>query len=337
MEALNVELMVEHTKNASALQLEHKPIADDVKLAESVQQLRLSITSGLKDLSAAALTEAESHSDPLTLLRFLLARPGLAQATTMFLETMQWRATRGTTSLAAELHPSQWQSGSRRCEVCAAHFYGGFGGLQRSGHPFFVERLGRCDLAGFAGNAAVREVMADAYVAYMELTLRTVREATCGAGSLVRALLIIDAAGAGWSSLRHVGLLQSMSKVAVSYYPELYEPIVIVNAPSVVAAAWNLFAPFIPAETKRKISIVSSGGTRAVLEKHIAPERIPAFLVDPTNLQGEEKGGGAAPPADLPLLPRLRAPNASLGLERACDTRARRLRTDTQVGFAFGG
>ena len=74
MEALNVELMVEHKNHASALQLEHKPIAD-VKWAESVQQLKLSITSGLKDLSAAARAEAESHSDPLTLLRFLLARP----------------------------------------------------------------------------------------------------------------------------------------------------------------------------------------------------------------------------------------------------------------------
>ena len=69
-----------------------------------------------------------------------------------------------------------------------------------------------------------------------------------------------------------------MSKLAVANFPELYEPILIVNAPGFVAAAWALFTPLIPADTRRKIAIVSSSATLAALEQHIDLEQIPSFL-----------------------------------------------------------
>ena len=69
-----------------------------------------------------------------------------------------------------------------------------------------------------------------------------------------------------------------MSKLAVANFPELYEPILIVNAPAFVAAAWALFTPLIPAETRRKIAIVSSSATLHALEQHIDRDDIPRFL-----------------------------------------------------------
>ena len=115
---------------------------------------------------------------------------------------------------------------------------------------------------------------------------------------MVRGLLVIDASGASWSSLRHLGLLQAASKIAVAHYPELYEPIVIVNAPSVVATAWNLFKPFIPSETRKKISIVASHRTLAALSEHIAPEQIPSWL------RGEQASCSSTSTAEISWLPR---------------------------------
>ena len=123
----------------------------------------------------------------------------------------------------------------------------------------------------------------------MRAAFRMVREATCEDGELVRGLLVIDLAGASWSSLRHMGLLQSMSKIAVANFPELYEPIFLVNAPSFLAAAWGLFAPFIPAETKKKIAIHSASSTLAALRERIEMQQIP------THLGGSALGGAQWP------------------------------------------
>jgi hypothetical protein len=215
--------------------------------------------------------------DPLTLLRFALARPSLEAARDMFVDTMGWRARTNLNDLYAELHPARPPATSR-AELAAAHFYGGLGGTTRSGLPFFVERLGRLDLGGMARDDSVREAVVSAYTAYLEGILRLDRACSTAQGKLVRSLLIIDMAGAGFSSIRHVSLLQANSKLAVANYPELYAPILIVNAPGIVAGAWGLFKPLIPLETRRKISIVSASSTLETLEKHISIDQIPHFL-----------------------------------------------------------
>ena len=303
LRALDVEVLpaVEEDPRAEALHLPDKPLVGSSHYADSVAELRKRVESKMRSLGESARLEAEAHLDSLTLLRFLLARQAIADAESMFVNTMEWRADRKVTALFEELHPSHWHRPpleSRRVALTAAHFYGGYGGKQKSGLPFFVERLGSADLAGYTAHPSVRDVMLDAYVAYMELTLRTVRQATCDQGVMVRGLLVIDASGARWSSLRHLGLLQAASKIAVAHYPELYEPIVIVNAPSVVATAWNFFKPFIPSETRKKISIVASHRTLTALSEHIAPEQIPSWL------RGEQASCSSTSTAEISWLPR---------------------------------
>lgn len=60
--------------------------------------------------------------------------------------------------------------------------------------------------------------------------------------------------------------------------PELYEPVLIVNAPSWIAVAWNLFKPLIPPETLKKISIVGSHAALETLRRYVGMDQIPTHL-----------------------------------------------------------
>lgn len=125
------------------------------------------------------------------------------------------------------------------------------------------------------------------------------RAAASAEGSLVRGVLVVDLAGASWGMLRHVSMLQHHSKIAVENYPELYQPVLLVNAPSWIAFAWSLFKPIIPAETRKKISIVSVAATLSALLQHAERDQIPQHL-----------GGEARPGSSkhkLPPFPRVEA------------------------------
>lgn len=47
-----------------------------------------------------------------------------------------------------------------------AHFYAGHGGVCRSGAPFFIERLGLADLAGYTREKGLLELMLQAFTAH---------------------------------------------------------------------------------------------------------------------------------------------------------------------------
>ena len=68
------------------------------------------------------------------------------------------------------------------------------GGTAKDGSPFFVERLGAADLAGFAREPVVLDLMYDSYVAYLEGIFRTVRACAAATGTFTRCLVVVDAA-----------------------------------------------------------------------------------------------------------------------------------------------
>jgi len=265
---------------APVLAVQPKPIAEDGE-RQQVETLRVKIERLMDTANLDAVTRREcvAHMDPLTLLRFVLARPTLDGAASMFMTTMRWRAERNLGALYAELHPTHWGPGSgAKRELAEAHFYGGLVGTTRAGCPLFVERMGRMDLEGVSKTPAAREAVVDAYTCYLEGIFRVVRAAASAEGRLVRGLLIVDLAGASWGMLRHVALLQAHSKIATENYPELYQPVLLVNAPGWIAVAWSLFTPLIPAETRKKISIVSAAETLKTIKQHVDLDQLPAHL-----------------------------------------------------------
>ena len=253
---------------------------DAPSLAEADQAL----VAGLRKLVAAerdAWTsdwseEANAHCDDFTLLRFAQARPaGLDQAMEMFGETMAWRAKVQTNRIFAELHPLAASSPDH--QLARSVFYAGYSGVARDGAPVFVERLGRCDLAGIGGDPAVLDVMIAAYIQHLETIFRLTRALSAAKGELVKAYMVIDASGVGLSTLRHISVVKLIAKIGPAHFPETTRRVWVVNAPSVLALIWRAISPLLPPHTRAKVHILGSDFAPAVAE-HIDASQLPPFL-----------------------------------------------------------
>jgi hypothetical protein len=241
--------------------------------------------------SDAILAEADAHTDDLTLHRFVVSRPeSLAAACEMYCEAMEWRANRGVSALFAKFHPRANHAGDgcakAQHEAARAMFYAGFAGFTRDGRPFFVERLGAADLAGYSRNADARALVEDAYVAHLETVFRTVRAHSSAAGAFTRCTIVIDCSGLSFSTLTHIGLVKAVSKIGPPNFPEGSQQVLVVNAPLVISAAYALVSPLLPARTRAKVSINASRSTRSVLNEIIDDSQLPSFLGGTKKKQG---------------------------------------------------
>ena len=170
----------------SHLCLPHVPAVANIPAVAELRQIIEALMDS-QTLDAATKAEMCAHLDPLTLQRFVFARPTVDSAASMFTTSMAWRAERNLSALYAELHPTSWESqaASRKARLAAAHFWGGLVGTTKAGYPLFVERLGRIDLEGLSRSPVTREAVVDAYVCYLEGIFRAVRAAASAEGQLV--------------------------------------------------------------------------------------------------------------------------------------------------------
>lgn len=250
---------------------------------EQVIALRKSLDAKLGDLDAAVRAEAEAHMDDFTLARFSIARDGKqAEAQDMFLTTMRFRADKQVNLLRAELHPNATHTAGTSSHLRHAavrnHFHAGWGGCARDGSPFFIENMGKLDVASIDRDPYLFELMMDAYACtYLEMAFSSVRVASARSGQMQRATTIVDASGASLSMLSHLRVIKSVAKVGTSYYPEIMKRVLIVNAPWVAAMAWKALAPFLPEQTRKKVSIYSKNFLPQILEEIDASE-LPAYL-----------------------------------------------------------
>ena len=267
-----------------ALEREREPA-----LREKVQALAAALSE--VKLDSAVADEAAAHMDEFTLARFVIARDGkLDDAKRMFIETMHFRADRGVGCLRAELHASASHAPGSPTAVRQAavrrHFFAGWGGCCRDGTPFFVEQLGRFDVSACSRDPEVFDLMIEAYICYLEGCLYTCRLASARTGEMQRATSIVDATGVSLSHASNVRIIKAVSKIGTSYYPELMRRVYIINAPWAFSAVWKLVAPFLPEQTRKKISI-SSGGLPPKLLAEIDASQLPAVLGGSNEVSGQ--------------------------------------------------
>lgn len=249
------------------------------ELAASVAELAAMLREERGGYTEAAGKEADAHMDELTLARFVGARPQIEHAAQMFRETMAWRAAVGIGKLRVELHPEAMRAApaGSRGELVQRHFYAGHGGVTREGAPFWIERLGAADLAGFV-HSGMLPLMLDGYSAYLETLFRTVRACSAARGELVKATLVVDVSGVSLSLLRHVSAIKMLTAIGPPYYPECTRRVLLVNAPRVVAMIWSAISHLLPKHTRTKVAIVSAAATWQTLVDEIDEAELPAFL-----------------------------------------------------------
>jgi hypothetical protein len=205
------------------------------------------------------------------LMRFLRARQLKASAAA--------EAFRGTLSFRSEqcelLGPALAER--VRQDGIADWWPGIFGGLTPDGSVVSFCRY-RCMDAKELTQRFDDTQLSHFYLAWMERSLELQREAVSSAGQCPGAIDIYDMEGVTWSQMTAgLRLLSGVTRLAQAHYPENLRKAYVINAPSLFAGAWKLFARALGERTRQKF-VISKGACRQELEV----------------LLGGEPGGGGA-------------------------------------------
>jgi len=213
------------------------------------------LSSRLADLQDDNLTH------PLMLARFL-SFAEVKDAESLIRDAHYWRINVDVPAIMSEWGvPDKTQVGWRRSPqspraiLTDRHFCAGRVSAQtRTGAPLLVAKLGQLDMDG-----VVREGMVDLvfnqFVFLTEDILQAQHAISVRKQELVLATLVIDVNGLGLGVLKHASALKRFANVFNSYYPELADTIVIVNAPFFFVQIWRIFSLMLAPSTNKKVQI----------------------------------------------------------------------------------
>ncbi|KAK8549652.1 hypothetical protein V6N13_073433 [Hibiscus sabdariffa] len=196
------------------------------------------------------------HNDYHTLLRFLRMRDfDLPKAREMFLSYLQWRKDYGVDTI----HKASKDFNFAELEEVKKCYPHGFHGVDRSGRPVYIERVGMVDL-----NALLQVTSIDRFVKYhvseQEKTLN-LRFPACSIASkrhIASTTSILDVKGVGMSNFSKPAryLFMEIQKIDSNYYPETLNQLFIINAGSGFRMLWKVIKAFMDARTLAKIHVI---------------------------------------------------------------------------------
>ncbi|KAK8505584.1 hypothetical protein V6N12_038325 [Hibiscus sabdariffa] len=228
------------------------------------------------------------HNDYHTLLRFLRMRDfDLPKAREMFLSYLQWRKDYGVDTIHKAskvqaisylfMHEDFNFAELEEVKKCYPH---GFHGVDRSGRPVYIERVGMVDL-----NALLQVTSIDRFVKYhvseQEKTLN-LRFPACSIASkrhIASTTSILDVKGVGMSNFSKPAryLFMEIQKIDSNYYPETLNQLFIINAGSGFRMLWKVIKAFMDARTLAKIHVLGSNYLSNLIEV-IDPSNLPTSL-----------------------------------------------------------
>jgi len=170
-----------------------------------------------------------------------------------------------------------------------------FHGVDRQGHPVFIQRLGLGNLEAFkklwetgqemqeqlglAMNAvALFHIRAMEYVTQIVMKKESERQGR----TVDRMLLIMDLAGVGMAHVNSPlkAFMSAVSKESTNLFPETLHATLVVNAPWIVAkAGWPIAKSFLHPVTQDKFTMVSSmSELQTLLAQRMALQDIPPYF-----------------------------------------------------------
>jgi hypothetical protein len=249
--------------------VERKGLAVD---RQAVRELR----QRLSDLLATSEEARWLDDGDYTLHRFLVSRNhDLAAAETMFRGTVKWRTRH---NVRGELHAWR-QHGCTERQQASLYEYAVRCGHTSLGHPLNVERVGQYDIAGCVRVPGMTDLVAKAYIMYLEETFQDVRAASVSQGSYVRAKVVSDASGVGLAHVHHSRFMRDVIKVGQQNYPECVESVLVVRAPRSMHTLWNFGVKWmLPERSKAKVQIAGSHFEAKLTEMGVSLSALPPFL-----------------------------------------------------------
>jgi len=248
------------------------------------------------------ILQKEPLCDPLTLLRFYLAKAGSVQAAAaMHRAAMTWRSDYQVAKVMAHhgvgeqyddessspshnrnLKHWEWQRSpvSQEAEMAMRHCF--FGRLRQTdpqgGGPVIVWKIGKADVAAL-DRRSVLQGFKRALVSHLEDALQFARAASFREKRLVNARVVIDVDSLSLSVLKYAWVVKKMVGFSAKYYPELLWSVTIVRAPAFFSFFWSAISLVLDPEMKRKFTVLGRNFEEG-LRKHsgLDAAMLPAFL-----------------------------------------------------------
>ncbi len=142
------------------------------------------------------------------------------------------------------------------------------------GRPVDIWRAGRVPVRAMMEDIGCDDVLRT-HIYLKESSLKRARER--GHSTHV---LVLDMDQLGMAQMDREGLaaLKSGIEIEQRYYPETFERIVIVRAPWIWSAIWNMVNPWLSDNDRAKIIISPDPDPLPTLAQFLAPEQTPDFL-----------------------------------------------------------
>ncbi|XP_020534279.1 phosphatidylinositol/phosphatidylcholine transfer protein SFH11 isoform X2 [Jatropha curcas] len=240
----------------------HEP--KDEQLVESFREL----------LFLEGLLLGNKHNDYHTLLRFLRMRDfDLSKAKDMYANYLKWREDYRVDAIPKEFKFEELAEVKR----CYPH---GYHGVDRSGRPIYIERIGMVDL-----NALLQATTIEKFVKYhvseqeKTLNLRFPACSVAARSHIASTTSILDVKGVGMSNFSKPArcIFMEIQKIDSNYYPETLNQLFIVNAGSGFRMLWKALKAFLDARTLAKIQVLGYNYQSNLLEA-IDASNLPSFL-----------------------------------------------------------
>ena len=153
----------------------------------------------------------------------------------------------------------------------------GYHGVDRQGRPVYIERYSKMNVEGIYKLTTMDRVCKYWVQGYEKLLYERFPACPTSNG---QSCVILDMSGVrlGMFDSRAREFLKMVSKISSDNYPETLGILFVANVPSFFSVLYSVAKPMIPADTKKKIHVLTPKRTKEELLKYISADQLPEFL-----------------------------------------------------------